>query len=178
MKEVFTNISAYLQSSLTAYGVTYVRMWNNQLADIKDGTFTAQTALYNNTQATPIVLVEFVSPMTINTLGNGDQFYEDLTINLHLIYDFTDSQDGTMDQDLLVLDFAQAVYFALQDYMPNIPIGAMYRVAEQHDFDHSNLYHFIQTYKTNFVDSIRNRPISGVLSDPNDTLQTIINTTN
>lgn len=185
MKILFLALQQFLLSHLTGWRVNYIRIWNNQLQDMIDGTFVAEAATYNEAGVTPFIFVEFVSPMNINTLGNGDQVYEDLYIKLHFIFDFRDAQDGTMEQNLQVLDFSEDVYFALQDWMPSIitinsidytvPVGSFMRVAEDQDFDHSNLYHFVQTYKTNFIDSKRNRPIQGQLSDINTALQTNVN---
>lgn len=187
MLVLFLALQQYLLQQLEAEGVNYIRLWNNQLNDMVEGTFS-EAATYNDNHVTPFIFIEFVSPMNISTLGNGNQVYEDLFIKLHLIYDFTDAQDGTMGQDLLVLQFAQAVYVALQDWMPStvtitgnfagtyqVPVGSMVRMEEEQDFNHSNLYHFIQTYKTNYVDSSRNRPIGGQLASANTTLDLIVN---
>lgn len=175
MRTLFLAIQQYLLSALTAQRVNYIRMWNNQLDDLLGGQIS-DFALKDDVGYTPAILIEFASPMTINQLGNGDQIYDDLIIRVHILHEFYDAQDGTEAQDLDVLSIAQSVFFAFQDWMPNImtingidyqiPVGVMVRCSETQDYNHPDVYHFVQEYKTNWVDSMRNRPVAGKLSVP------------
>lgn len=174
MKNLFLAIQQLLISTLTAHNVSYVRIWNNQLERLLIGEIS-DFALMNETGDTPAILVEFVSPAIIEQLGNGDQIYNPLIIRLHILHQFYDAQDGTQDQDLPILDISEDIYDAFQDWMPNnVPVGVMVRTSETWDDNHPDVYHFIQEYTTTLVDSRKNRPEGGYLSDPNATLETVI----
>lgn len=186
MKILFLAIQQLLISKLTAYNLSYVRVWNNQLERLLGGEIS-DFALMNETGDTPAILIEFVSPATIEQLGNGDQIYNPFGIRLHILHQFYDAQNGTQDQDLVVLDIANDIYDVFQDWMPDtvtidgntyqVPVGVMVRTSEEWDYDHPDVYHFIQEYTTTWVDSRKNRPENGILSDPNDTLTLNINPT-
>jgi hypothetical protein len=153
-------------------------VWNNQVQTLLDGkseTFGSSTEIsgQNNLKA---ILVEFQSPNEIQQLGNGVQCYDPLFIRLHIIHDFYDAQDGTMGQNLDVLDLVNSVFLSMQDWMPDmmningtltqIPVGNVVRVSEEQDYDHGNLYHFIQTYKTTWIDNGMLRPVGGSVTAP------------
>lgn len=158
-------------------------MWNNQLERLLNGE-QDDIALIAEIGDQPAIIVQFVSPFTIEQLGNGVEIYQNLIVRLHILHQFYNANDGTMDQDLVVLDIAEDVYRAFDDWMPStmviggvtydIPVGVMNRQSETLDDDHDNVYHFIQDYMTNWVDSANNRPINGILSSKNATLQTVV----
>ncbi len=166
MKLLFLAIQQYLLSRLASYDVTYIRTYFDQAAKIAQGNFEDFPR--------PAILVEFVSPLEIQQLGNGSRLYEPLNIRLHLIHEFYDAQDGTMGQNLDVLAFADAVYFAFQDWMPDkmtinnveyqIPVGVMQIVRDNHDNQATQIYHFMQDYVTTWLDDSKNRPVGGSLS--------------
>lgn len=182
MKLLFLAIQSYLLSQLS--NVNYIRMWNNQLDRLLNGEQQSDFALMDENGDTPALLIELVGPANIEMLGNGDQIYQDLVIRVHILHQFYNANDGTMDQDLPVLDIAENIYKAFNDWMPDtmtingvvyqIPVGVMNRTGENWDYDHPDVYHFIQEYTTNWVDSNRNKPINGTLSDKNATIELVV----
>lgn len=159
-------------------------MYKNQYESLINGEIN-DLALINDKGDKIAILVQFVSPMLTEQLGNGCQIYNPLNIRLHYIHQFFDAQDGTQDQDLIILDIAEAVYDAFQDWMPDtitvndvvyqVPVGVMVRTSEeQEDENYGNIYVFKQNYTTTWVDGLKNRPEGGYLSDPNITLETVI----
>jgi len=170
MKNAFIALQAQLLTALSSLGVNYIRMWNNQLERLLNGEIS-DFALMNESGDTPAILIEFVGPSTIETLGNGDQLYNPFDIKIHILHQFYNASDGTQDQDLKVLDIAQGVYDAFNGWMSGtVAFGQFIRISEEWDYDHPDVYHFIQTYRTTFVDSTLNAPVNGTLSDKNDTL--------
>ena len=161
MKDVFLAIQAYLLSKLADYKVEYIRVWNNQIQSIlQDDGQLVETFPF------PAIFVEFPDEIPYDQIGNGVQTVDPLMIRLHILYDFYDAQDETMGQNLVVLQMAQDMYRAFQDWMPEIPLGVMVRKSEYHDKDHPNVYHFIQEYQTTWIDVAMNRPVGGISSVP------------
>jgi hypothetical protein len=148
-------------------------MWNNQPERLMAGEIN-DFALMDEKGDTPAILVEFVGPSPIEQLGNGNQLYNPFIVRFHILHQFYDAQSGEQDQDLKVLDIAEAIYNAFQEWMPeDVAVGVMTQTSVNWDYDHPNVYHYIQEYTTTFVDSLKNRPQNGSLSDPNATLQVV-----
>lgn len=171
MKEIFLALQTYLLGRLAStdplMNVTYIRLWNNQVQYAKDAI--------DETYPYPAIFIDFPEEIEWKQIGNGVQTVDPLMIRLHIVHDFYDAQDGTMGQDLAILELAQKVYTSLQEWMPNIPLGVFVRVMEVQDKDHPNLYHFIQTYQTTWIDTAMKRPVNGsVTTEPLD-LQLDIN---
>lgn len=166
MKLLFLAIQQYLLGALAPLGVTYIRMWIDQASKIAKGNFEDFPK--------PAIFIEYMNPLEIQQLGNGCRLYEPLTIRVHIIYEFYDAEDGTMGQNLPVLDFADKVYFSFQDWMPDkmtinnvlyqIPVGVMQIVRDNHDTEATQIYHFIQDYVTTWFDDAKNRPVGGIYS--------------
>lgn len=184
MKQAFLALQAFLIAQLSSVtlpsgavvSVNYVRMWNNQLERLINGD-QSDFSLFGVNGDTPAILIEFVSPATIMHLGNGVQIYDPLDIRVHILHQFFDAQDGTQDQDVVVLDIAEAVYFALNSWFSStVAYGQFVRISEEWDYDHPDVYHFVQTYRTTYVDTATNLPIGGTLSSSNDTLTLNIQT--
>lgn len=168
-----------IQEYLISKGIPstgYVRMWNNNLAELLEG----KDEIYQ----LPAIFIEFPTNIEYNQLGNGVQAVDDLRIKLHIVVDFYDAIDGTVSQNLVVLKLAQDIYKAFQEWMPTavsiatggfynayagiyrVPVGVMSRRVEYQDTNHPNVYHFVQEYATTWIDLDDNRPIGGVLSVP------------
>lgn len=166
MRLLFLAIQQYLTSALAAHNVTYIRMWIDQADKIMKGQFEDFPK--------PAILIEFVNPLQIQQLGNGNRLYEPLNIRVHILHEFYDAEDGTMGQNLPVLTLADAVYQAFQDWMPDkltinnaeyqITVGVMQITADNHDPNPSQIYHFQQDYVTTWFDDAKNRPVNGMLS--------------
>ena len=77
--------------------------------------------------------------------------YDPFDIKIHIIDNMLDAGDGTQEQNLRIFDFKQQVYVLLKFFQPTNCVK-MFRIAETHDYDHDNLYHYIQHYRSNFID--------------------------
>ena len=183
MKILFLAIQQLLISALTAYNVNYVRIYKNQLKSWLNGEIN-DLALINDKGDKVAIIVQFMSPMPIETLGNGWQVYNPLNIKLHILHQFFDAQDGTQDQDLIILDIAEKIYDAFQEWMPDtvtidgidypVNVGVMTRTSEeQEEEDYGNVYCFKQNYTTTFTDVLKNRPENGILASPNTNLEVV-----
>ena len=159
MKQLFREIYDQLSTLKDLQNnPAYIRMWNNQLQLLEDG----KMEMFQ----TPALFIEFVTANT-NTLvgGEGVQLYEPLYINIHVLYWQMDASgaltgDGTFEQNLDVFDFKQTVYRTLQKFKTTKGVS-MVRVSEKQDYEHAGVYHFIQSYVTNWVDELMQEPVDG-----------------
>jgi hypothetical protein len=137
--------------------MAFIRMWNNQFAEwIKEKGQGIGAVQY------PSILIEF-SHNEFEQMGNGIQLYDALLVKLHIIDKQIDSPTpGDHEQNLYVYALADAVYAALQSFKPPGAINFV-RVSHNPDFHHGNLYHFISTFKTNYIDNSQQKPVGGII---------------
>lgn len=163
------NAKPFNQTVTPANALTFVQMWNNQLAawldEVKDMQFKdLETASNTKTSmyavAYPAILIEFDNVHT-DQLGAGVMAYNDLIIRVHIIHQQLDAGDGTLEQNLDVYALQDAVYQALQKFRPPGCVEFI-RGNHQLDWNHGNLYHYIVEYGTNFMDTIMVEPIGGI----------------
>ena len=161
MKELFLYIKTQLETIKDIDGLSnkikFIHIWNNQTHWIEEGQG------YDFLK--PAVFIEFVNAQQIVDIGGGVQQYDPLEINLHIIHQFMDASDGTLEQNLDIFDLKQLVYAALQTWHCQ-GSGPFTRISEEQDYDHPHIYHFIQTFRTSYVDSSQAIPIGGYDIDP------------
>jgi len=124
--------------------VPHVRIWNNQLNQIKDGKYPAVPC--------PAFFVEVVNDAVYENIG---QYFRaaDLSFRVHIVHEFYDAQDGTFEQDLLVFDLRDKVVANLSGFELTA-CGPLNVMTETQDYEHDNQYHYILDLACNFIDSI------------------------
>lgn len=156
MKSLFLAIQTRILQEVPE--ITYVRMFNNQF----------ENAVANNTTydfPLPCVFVEFENANEPKQLGMGYQLYEPLMVRLHLGVNELDSADGNLDQNLNVYDLKDKLYKAMQKFEPT-KASLFIRTNEEQDYNHSNIYVFVQTYKTTFLDTNMAEPENPTYTTP------------
>jgi hypothetical protein len=133
--------------------VPFIGMWNDQVKYWFTGVLT-------DTQI-PAIFVEFKSEDII-VLSQGIESFDPLDIKIHIIDNMLDAGDGTQDQNLRIFDFKQQVYAVLKDFQPTNCVK-LFRVFEKQDYDHDNLYHYVQTYRTCYIDNSMQTPVDGTV---------------
>ena len=76
---------------------------------------------------------------------------QDINITIHICHRQEDAGDGTLDQNLDVFDYRTYV----RKQFTNLDIsncGTLMFSKEKEDFKHRNVYHFLETFKTKYVD--------------------------
>jgi len=129
----------------------YVRVWNNQVAYLKDGKMQAWPM--------PAFFLEVVNNATYEILGQGLR-NADLSFRVHIVHEFYDAQDGTFEQDLAVFDLRDKVIAYMTGYEARA-CGPLVCMSETQDYEHDNVYHYICDFVCNFTDSIGSRYDSG-----------------
>lgn len=144
--------------------MAYCHKWNNQLALIlQEGGAKSQMFPF------PASFIAFKTS-EIQQLGEGRQlFYVDFDV--HILDWQIDSGDGNFEQNLTVFDLKDKVFQTIQKFQPGltdatVPVGACIRISEQEDNDHNGLYHFIQSYRTTWVEQLMAEPVNGIDSNP------------
>lgn len=119
---------------------TTVRLWNNQTHHLKEQNFVL-----------PAAFVEVSSPEQLLSIGGGFSA-GDVHFKIHVVHEFLDAQDGSMDQDLTIFDLKEKVVAVLSQLKPTA-CGLMQRVSESQSHDHDNVNFYIIEYITHFIDS-------------------------
>jgi hypothetical protein len=122
----------------------YVRVWNNQIAYFKEGKMEAWPM--------PAFFVEVVNSPTYEILG---QQYRstDLSFRVHIVHEFYDAVDGTMEQDLIVFDLRDKIVANLTA-LKLTGCGPLESMSETQDYEHDNVYHYVVDFVCNFTDTI------------------------
>jgi hypothetical protein len=143
IKDLLTKLSTLTVNNGDGNSVPlYARIWNNQIRDTEHGK------IYDYPK--PCVFLEIINEAKYEEIGCGFQSC-DLGIRCHLVHEFY-NQDGTFEQDLSIFDLRDSLVSLLSFYTPTA-CGPMIRTGESQDYSHSNLYHYIVDFITNFTDS-------------------------
>jgi hypothetical protein len=160
-----TFIQDILTQLNTVTGVQFTRVWNDQL------TLDEQQEGYSFPM--PALFPEILNQQEAKQLGDGIQLFENLIVRIHTIHWQLDAGDGTMEQNLDVFDFQNEVYKKMDGFTP-AGAGTFVRGAEERDYQHKGVYHSIQDYKTNYLDTSRQRSTDGVTIN-SGTISSVIN---
>lgn len=121
----------------------YTRIFNNQPNRQREGKIQAYQL--------PAAFVEVIKPEKFNRLLNGVS-ESDIVFRIHLQHQFTDAQDGTFDQDLLIFDLRDLVIASLSDFRPTA-CGNLMLLYEGQDYDHDDVYVYLIEFTCSFIDS-------------------------
>ncbi len=149
MENIYFLILAQL--NLLIPEITFIHRYNSQFDDLEDGE------IYSFPM--PCVFVEFDESSPIKQLGNGCQIYDPLIINIHIGHNL-ENNPGFQEQNDDVFILKQKVFKALNLFQPQ-GCGPFVRSGEIRDPHHTNVYHYIQSYTTTFIDTGMNQPVNG-----------------
>ena len=123
--------------------LAHVQIWNSQFDYIDEGQ--------GYSFPFPCAFVEVTPNEDIGSLGSGFQG-SDLTIKIHLGSDFYNGFGGdVIDDNFNIFALRETVSQALFGFKTSTS-GAMFKINEEQDFNHSNVYHYVMTYKVHFID--------------------------
>lgn len=146
MKQLYLDIKEKLQE---VDSIKHIAVWNNQAELIENERAESYTGY---TCALPAAFVELTSPAEIQQLGDEQQLYDPLIVRIHIVTEYYHNA-GDMEEDLSIFDLRSDVYKKLQKFEPDGAV-AFVRTQEEQDQNHTNVYHFIQTYTTNYLEYI------------------------
>lgn len=155
MKQLYLDIEAKIKAEVPE--VKHVDIWNNQLDSQEEQD------IYSFEM--PAVFIEFADLNDIQQLGGGMQIYNDMLVIAHVCHQELDAGDGTIDRDVNVFTLKQKVFMALNKFQPT-GCASFDRKGETQDINHTNIYHYIQSYKTNYVDAQRVEPVGSITKTP------------
>ena len=120
-----------------------VRMWNNQIKRAEDGL--------GYSFEKPACFIELRQGETEQLLDNVT--ITDLTWRLHIVDFELDAGDETnMDQNLTVFAFRDLVVQYMNEFTPT-NCSTTFKVAEEQDYDHTELYHYTVDMKCLLTDT-------------------------
>lgn len=119
-----------------------VRVWNNQLSYLRDGKLEGFVL--------PALCLEVVNQARYQVIGQGFRS-ADLSFRIHILHQFY-NQDGTYEQDLDVFDIRDNLLAQITMFRP-AGCGPLTCIAEDQDYSHDNIYHYIMDFVANFTDS-------------------------
>jgi hypothetical protein len=160
IKTQLLNISSFDQSFNNSFDASmpqFVQMWNNQLDSLK-AKDTEANIMYSF--SLPALFIEFANLET-QQLGNGNQIYPDLIVRIHILHRLEDAGDGTLEQNLAVLNLRDAVQLALQNFRP-AGASEFIRQKQLMDYSHNNVYHYSVDYGCTYVDTLTSQPVDAV----------------
>jgi hypothetical protein len=163
MKQLLIDIITYLRAEFPE--IATIAEWNNQYDEINEGEQYGFML--------PACFIEFVNETQRIQLGNGATLYDPLQVKFHLITEEYNSDVFTnynnLDMNLSYRDLLLKIYnkFYLKEFDGAV---AMVNTGEENDTQHSNIYHFISTFVTNYVDFNQSRPVNSQDSSPTYTI--------
>ena len=123
--------------------VGFCRIWNNQLRYMEDGAIESFPM--------PCSFVEVVMSQQHTQLSSG--FTEsDVTFRVHLAAVEYDAQNGTLEQNYSIFTLRDTVV-ALLTYFEPSGCSRLMKIAEQQDYEHTNVYHYVVDFQCSFIDT-------------------------
>lgn len=132
-----------LTRMLTVPGVKHVNIWNNQIKDEDKGD------LYNFLK--PALFLEQIPHPAYEEMGLGLQS-ADMGWRIHIAHEFYDDQQGNFERNMAVIFFRDDVIATLSHFWPTAS-GPLVKKTEAQDPNHTNIYHYVIDFVSNFIDS-------------------------
>jgi hypothetical protein len=151
LKQLRIDIRNRLNELKEEIGVRHVNTWNSQDQQIEERD--------NYPFDFPAVFPEIITD-EVKALGEGLTIYDPLDLRIHILHRLEDCGDGNMDENLDVEDIRSEVKRKLHKWMPDGTSG-FFEMEEERDYTHTNLYHLILTFRSNYVDNSTLTPIGG-----------------
>ena len=133
-----------LLAKIETGSIKFARVYNNQFQQMEEGTVESFPM--------PCAFVEVVSPNNYDQLGLGYTI-SDLVFRVHIGAVEYDSQSGTLEQNLSIFALRDEVISLLTYYELTRCSGLM-KIAEQQDYTHTNVYHYIIDFTCSYFDEV------------------------
>ena len=153
MDQLYLDIKARIRDLIPEFN--FIAVYNNQFADMESQDIYSYPF--------PCAFIEIVSETEVQQLGNGVQIFDPVFVKIHIGHTFYNGEN--QEENLEIFPLKQKVYKALQKFEPDRAVMFI-RSAEEQDKSHTDVYHFIQTYTTNYVDFDMQEPVGGITVDP------------
>lgn len=144
-KAVYTAIKTQILTYATA--VKHVGLWNNQVEYWRMQENPEYAVRF------PAVFIELPTEVNGDVIGDNKQIFDPYDIKIHIVSVKLNSYESgdVMEENWEPFDLKTAVYKALQLFRFT-GSGPMNRITEGADNDHDNIYHFLQIYRTTWLD--------------------------
>lgn len=147
IQDVGARLSTYMVQTPDNITVPiYVRIWNNQIRNLKDGTGYAFQR--------PAAFIEVVNDAAFEPLQEGYRSV-DLAFRIHIVHDYLNAE-GTLEQDLKIFTHRDNIIALFAFYCP-VGCGPMIAIREVQEYDHGNMVEYVIDFGCNFTDGTANR---------------------
>jgi hypothetical protein len=123
--------------------VGFCRIWNNQLKYMEEQKIESFPF--------PCSFVEVVVPQDHSQLASG-YTESDVKFRIHLGQVEYDAMDGTLEQNTSIFALRDSVVASLTYFEPT-GCNRLMKIEEEQDYQHTNVYHYIITFTTSFIDT-------------------------
>jgi hypothetical protein len=117
----------------------FVTIWNNQFQYMQDGT------IYSFPMPCALVEVQTNDTQSIGGYVQGS----DITVVIHIGQDYYNGSN--IDENFNIFQLRDIVVKSISHFK-SAKSGIFVKVSEDQDFEHSNVYHYKLTYKTQWID--------------------------
>ena len=117
-----------------------VNVWNNQFDYIEDGS--------SYSFAMPCCFIEVLADDT-QPIG-GKYQGSDLVVNFHIGNDFYN--ENLMETNLQIFKLRDDLIKSISTFQPSTG-SLLNKISEQQDFQHTNVYHYVVSYKMHWIDT-------------------------
>lgn len=144
LKQLYTDLKTEINSIVNDDGsklFNYVGIWNNQVRSIRADKNDWFSITY------PAIFIEPVIE-SVEQLGYKNQLWN-INFKLHVLDDFYNSENGN-EENTRIFDINDKVW----EHMEVIKIDMCSHLVgsqQTQEFDHDNLYHYIQEFKGNYT---------------------------
>ena len=121
----------------------FVHIWNNQLEQLADGETYAFPF--------PCYFIEIQAPTPYDPIGRGYSTGE-LIIKIHIGHEEYDAGNGNYEENVNIFTLRDNIIKNLNSYQP-IACSSLMKIAENQDYVHTNIYHYVIDFKCAFIDS-------------------------
>lgn len=162
MKNLYAGLKARVVAKDLTSIIKFIGKWDQSVLDRlekgKDHAFRL-----------PAVFFEFVSPQDVISVGGGVQLFDPLVVRVHVLHEFYNDTDTGTRINLDVYDVGKTVHGWIQNYQvtgADYGSGPLCRTSVEEDDTHGQVFHYIASYTTTWVDNSTTYPEGGIEQDP------------
>lgn len=146
LKQILADLGSMVIPGTNTPVFNYIAIWNNHIKKSLSGE--------NYSFLFPAIFVE-VKDTNSEVWLNGVSI-QDLEIIFHICHQELDAEDGTLDQNFDVFNFRTYIRQYFTNYSKAPVLNTFMFKKEEEDFNHNQIYHWKETFKTRYIDQTGN----------------------
>lgn len=143
----------------TETSIDYVRVWNDQLTAMEQGT------QYSFPNLACFVEIDLQKSSLSSGIVGGD-----IVLRFHLVHTEYDSMAGTLEENLTVFQYRDELIDKLM-YRELLGCSGLQLINEKPDYNHTDVYHYILEFNCSFIDDAGDVNKYKITKEPPTTLE-------